>query len=64
MLEEVKNKHPNIARIDLDVRASNKRAQTLYQKLGFEIDGYLRKRIANHKGEIEDDIIGTSEKPF
>jgi RimJ/RimL family protein N-acetyltransferase len=57
LLEEVKNHHPNIARVELSVRQSNNRGHTLYQKLGFEFEGKMRKRITNSNGDLEDDCM-------
>jgi putative acetyltransferase len=57
LLEEIKTNHSEIARVELFVRESNKRAQALYQRLGFVIEGYLRNRIINSQGQLESDTI-------
>ena len=48
-------KKNNIARIELTVRQSNPKAIKLYQSLGFEIEGLMRKRILNSRNELEVD---------
>ena len=59
LLEEVKNYHQNIARVELFVRGSNKNAIDLYQKLGFVIEGQSQKRILNSQRKLElDNLMG------
>lgn len=57
LLDEIKNNHPDIARVELMVRQSNPKAINLYQKLGFKIEGICRKRILNSSGELDDDTM-------
>jgi ribosomal protein S18 acetylase RimI-like enzyme len=55
-LEEVSTNMPNIAKIELITRESNKRAIHLYQSLGFIIEGRLEMRIKTPEGNYEADI--------
>lgn len=57
LLEEVKNNHPEVARVELFVRSGNQRAIALYQKLGFVIEGHLKNRIVNSQNQLESDNI-------
>ena len=57
LLEEIKNHHPEIVRVELFVRSNNPKAIALYQKLGFAIEGYLKCRTASSFGSFESDII-------
>ena len=43
--------------MELIARESNQKALKFYGSLGFEIEGKLRKRIKNSKGELEADIM-------
>ncbi len=47
----------DITRIELFARESNKGAISLYQSLGFKIEGSLTKRIKNQDGSLESDIL-------
>ena len=57
LIEEVKNNHPEIIRVELSVRENNPRAQKLYQSLGFEIEGVMRKRILSADGKLTGDVM-------
>ncbi len=57
LLEEIKNNHPEIARVELFARTSNQRAIALYQRLGFVIEGHLNNRIVNSQNQLESDTI-------
>ena len=57
LLEEIKNHHPEIVRVELFVRSNNPKAIALYQKLGFEIEGYLKCRTSSSSGSLESDVI-------
>lgn len=57
LLDEIKNNHPDIARVELPARESNKRARNLYEKLGFEIEGIMKNRIMNSSDKLEDDLM-------
>lgn len=54
-LTEVEMNHPEILRVELIARESNQKAIQFYQKLGFQIEGRLERRIANKNG-FEADI--------
>lgn len=56
LLNLVKNDRPNIMRIELIARESNKKALHLYLKLGFKIEGRMEKRIRTIDGNFEADI--------
>jgi RimJ/RimL family protein N-acetyltransferase len=47
---------PHITRVELVARASNARAQRLYQAFGFQAEGRLRGRIRNSDGRYDDDL--------
>lgn len=55
LLAEAKRK--NIARVELSVRESNKKALEIYKKLGFKVEGIAPKKIFNSKGELESDAL-------
>lgn len=57
LLTRVEVQHPEIARVELMVRQSNKRAIKLYQDLGFEIEGHCKNRILNNEGQLDSDIM-------
>lgn len=46
-----------ISRIELVAMESNKKALKFYESLGFEVEGKMRKRIKNSKGEFGTDIM-------
>ena len=56
LLSEVEMNRSDILRVELLVRESNQRAITLYQKMGFKIEGKLEKRINAHGNTYEADI--------
>lgn len=56
LLQEIELKHPEIMRVELITRESNKRAIEFYKKLGFSIEGRLEKRICDKNGKLEADI--------
>jgi len=55
-LEEIAKNRSDIGRVELISRESNTRAITLYQSLGFQIEGRLEMRIKNADGSYEADI--------
>ncbi|OFW80971.1 MAG: hypothetical protein A2887_01670 [Alphaproteobacteria bacterium RIFCSPLOWO2_01_FULL_40_26] len=57
LLEEIKNHHHNIARVELFCRQSNSHAIKLYQSLGFEIEGICKNRLLDSKNELSDDTM-------
>lgn len=56
LLEETESKHPEILRVELIARESNKKALEFYKKLGFNIEGRLENRICDSTGKLEADI--------
>lgn len=56
LLQETELKHPEIIRVELIARESNKRAIVFYKKLGFTIEGRLENRICDNTGKLEADI--------
>lgn len=56
LLQETELKHPEIMRVELIARESNKRAIEFYKKLGFNIEGRLENRICDKTGKLEADI--------
>ena len=56
LLDEVKQNKPDILRIELIARESNKKAIHFYESLGFKIEGHLLNRIKNPDGSFESDI--------
>jgi putative acetyltransferase len=63
LLEEIKNNHRKIARVELFARQKNLRAIKLYQSLGFEIEGILKNRILDSAGNLSDDTIMAWHNP-
>lgn len=57
LLEEIKENHPSIARVELSSRQSNLRGIKLYQSLGFEIEGIMQKRILDADGVLSGDTM-------
>lgn len=57
LLDHVLLHMPQISRVELFARASNRRARALYLSLGFVDEGVLRRRVNNARGEAEDDTI-------
>jgi putative acetyltransferase len=47
---------PAVEKIELNVRASNTRAQSLYAKLGFTVAGRWRRRVKIRPGHYLDDV--------
>jgi ribosomal protein S18 acetylase RimI-like enzyme len=56
LLEETELNHPEIMRVELIARESNKKAIKFYEKLGFNIEGRLENRICDKNGKLEADI--------
>lgn len=55
-LAEVKTARPDILRVELISRETNKKAILFYQSLGFQQEGRLEKRIDSGDGTFEADI--------
>ncbi|MDM7917826.1 MAG: GNAT family N-acetyltransferase [Methanosarcina sp.] len=56
LLEETESRNPEIIRVELIARESNKKAIEFYKKLGFNIEGRLENRICDKNGKLEADI--------
>ena len=55
-LTEIAQHHPEVGKVELMVRESNRRAIALYQSLGFRIEGRFEMRVRNADGSYEADI--------
>lgn len=55
-LDEIKEKHPTILRVELIARESNKLALDFYQSIGFRAEGRFEKRIKSVGVGFEADI--------
>jgi ribosomal protein S18 acetylase RimI-like enzyme len=55
-LEDIALNRSDIGKVELIARESNRKAITLYQTLGFRIEGRLEMRIKNEQGMYEADI--------
>ena len=55
-LKKVEVDMPDILRVELIARESNRRAIEFYRTLGFKIEGEMKKRIRNADGSLESDI--------
>jgi putative acetyltransferase len=53
-LLEIEKHRPDIKRVELESRASNKKALRVYQKLGFKHEGILHQKTRNIDGSFED----------
>jgi RimJ/RimL family protein N-acetyltransferase len=55
-LSSVNTQRPQINRVELIARESNKRALAFYASLGFRQEGELQNRVLNLDGSLESDI--------
>jgi putative acetyltransferase len=53
---ELAEAEPDVLRIELVARESNRRALAFYNSLGFVIEGDFRRRIRNPDGSLESDV--------
>jgi ribosomal protein S18 acetylase RimI-like enzyme len=56
LLAEVREKRPDILRIELFTQESNVRGQRLYESVGFKRQGWSERAILGPTGELEGDI--------
>jgi ribosomal protein S18 acetylase RimI-like enzyme len=62
-LEEIATNRPDIGKVELFTRESNLRAISLYQSLGFSIEGRLEMRIKTPDGNYEADVAMGWQNP-
>lgn len=62
-LEEIARSSPDIGRVELIARESNKKAIALYQTLGFQIEGRMEMRIKTTDNNYEADIPMAWQNP-
>lgn len=55
-LEDIRQRFPEIRRIELEARASNEASLGLYRSLGFEQEGVYRNKTRNRDGSFVDSI--------
>jgi ribosomal protein S18 acetylase RimI-like enzyme len=56
LMQEVARRRPEISRVELIARESNRRALGFYESLGFVREGILQQRIRNPDGSLESDV--------
>ncbi|WP_304065365.1 GNAT family N-acetyltransferase [Pedobacter glucosidilyticus] len=56
-LGEIEKHRPDVKRVELESRASNKKALRVYQKLGFKHEGILYQKTRNINGSFEDSYV-------
>ncbi len=56
-LDDIIENNPEIARVQLETRESNIIAISLYKSLGFQIEGIMKNRILDSKGNLTSDIM-------
>ncbi len=56
LLRRIEQKRPDILRVELIARESNRKAIEFYQKLGFKVEGRMENRIRGLSGGYEADI--------
>lgn len=56
LLRRIEQERPDILRVELIARESNRKAIEFYQKLGFKMEGRLENRIRSIGGGLEADI--------
>lgn len=54
---EIQENHPEIHRIELNVRQNNQLAIKIYESVGFVTECVLKNRLLNYKNEISDDTM-------
>lgn len=56
-LDHVKNKRQDIYRVELESRASNKAGISLYEGMGFVLEGRMKNQTRNADGSHEDGVM-------
>ena len=57
LINETKANHPEIRRIELNVRENNEIGIRLYKALGFELEGVCKNRIIDSSGKVSNDSM-------
>jgi len=63
LLDIIKKERPDILRVELIARESNRKALAFYQTLGFQIEGKMEGRIRSVDGSFEADIPMAWHRP-
>jgi len=53
----IEKNRPDILRVELESRSSNKKSLGLYQSLGFKQEGVMRNKTRNINGDFEDSLL-------
>lgn len=56
-LSFIEDNRPDILRVELESRSSNKKSLGLYKSLGFKQEGILKNKTRNSNGDFEDSIL-------
>lgn len=56
-LDFVQHNRPDISRVELESRASNKAGIKLYEKMGFVLEGRMKNQTRNADGSHEDGVM-------
>lgn len=62
-LQDVQQQFPEVGRVELESRATNHRSISLYQRLGFELEGRMKHKTRNLDGSFEDSLLMAWTKP-
>ncbi len=62
-LNHIEHHRPEIGRVELESRATNKRSIALYRQLGFVQEGVMKNKTRNPDGKFEDSILMTWTNP-
>ena len=54
---EVRQNRPDIARVELNVRQSNKLGIAIYESVGFKMEGVQKNRVLDSNGQLADDTM-------
>jgi len=55
--QEIANNRPDIARAELNVRQTNKLAISIYESVGFVVEGIQKNRLLDSEGKLSDDTM-------
>lgn len=62
-LDEVQRTFPEVGRVELESRASNRKSIGLYQSVGFVQEGCMKNKTRNKDGSFEDSLLMAWTKP-